>query len=258
MTGEFKISVLASGSKGNATVISVDGKNFLIDAGISCRQLVQRLREAGYQPEDLDGVLLTHEHRDHVSGLSVLNRKYHLPVFANEATWRYIPQRGEMERACCRLLPKCLETDGLKITSFNVPHDAAGTVGYVFTCAGARCVYLTDVGFITEEIKENVAGADALVLEANHDEEMLKKGTYPYALKQRILGTRGHLSNNAAGWLLAQMERLPGEVFLAHLSQENNTPQLALNTVRGMLDAKEIGESTKIYVASQDNIVKNF
>lgn len=258
MTGEFKISVLASGSKGNATVISADGKNFLIDAGISCRQLVQRLREAGYQPEDLDGVLLTHEHRDHVSGLSVLNRKYHLPVFANEATWRYIPQRGEMERACCRLLPKCLETDGLKITSFNVPHDAAGTVGYVFTCAGARCVYLTDVGFITEEIKENVAGADTLVLEANHDEEMLKKGTYPYALKQRILGTRGHLSNNAAGWLLAQMERLPGEVFLAHLSQENNTPQLALNTVRGMLDAKEIGESTKIYVASQDNIVKNF
>lgn len=258
MTGEFKISVLASGSKGNATVISADGKNFLIDAGISCRQLVQRLREAGYQPEDLDGVLLTHEHRDHVSGLSVLNRKYHLPVFANEATWRYIPQRGEMERACCRLLPKCLETDGLKITSFNVPHDAAGTVGYVFTCAGARCVYLTDVGFITEEIKENVAGADTLLLEANHDEEMLKKGTYPYALKQRILGTRGHLSNNAAGWLLAQMERLPGEVFLAHLSQENNTPQLALNTVRGMLDAKEIGESTKIYVASQDNIVKNF
>lgn len=258
MTGEFKISVLASGSKGNATVISADGKNFLIDAGISCRQLVQRLREAGYQPEDLDGVLLTHEHRDHVSGLSVLNRKYHLPVFANEATWRYIPQRGEMERACCRLLPKCLETDGLKITSFNVPHDAAGTVGYVFTCAGARCVYLTDVGFITEEIKENVAGADTLVLEANHDEEMLKKGTYPYALKQRILGTRGHLSNNAAGWLLAQMERLPGEVFLAHLSQENNTPQLALNTVRGMLDSKEIGESTKIYVASQDNIVKNF
>ncbi len=258
MTGEFKISVLASGSKGNATVISADGKNFLIDAGISCRQLVQRLREAGYQPEDLDGVLLTHEHRDHVSGLSVLNRKYHLPVFANEATWRYIPQRGEMERTCCRLLPKCLETDGLKITSFNVPHDAAGTVGYVFTCAGARCVYLTDVGFITEEIKENVAGADTLVLEANHDEEMLKKGTYPYALKQRILGTRGHLSNNAAGWLLAQMERLPGEVFLAHLSQENNTPQLALNTVRGMLDAKEIGESTKIYVASQDNIVKNF
>lgn len=258
MTGEFKISVLASGSKGNATVISAGGKNILIDAGISCRQLVQRLRDVGLQPEDLDAVLLTHEHRDHVSGLPVFSRSYHLPVFANEATWRYIPQRGELERASCRLMPKLLETDGLKITSFAVPHDAASTVGYVFTCAGARCVYLTDVGFITEEIKENVAGADTLVLEANHDEEMLKKGTYPYALKQRILGTRGHLSNNAAGWLLSQMERLPGEVFLAHLSQENNTPQLALKTVRGILDAKELGEDTQIYVTSQDNIVKNF
>lgn len=258
MTGEFKISVLASGSKGNATVISAGGKNILIDAGISCRQLVQRLREAGLQPEDLDAVLLTHEHRDHVNGLPVFSRNYHLPVFANEATWRYIPQRGELERASCRLMPKLLETDGLKITSFAVPHDAASTVGYVFTCAGARCVYLTDVGFITKEIKENVAGADTLVLEANHDEEMLKKGTYPYVLKQRILGTRGHLSNNAAGWLLSQMERLPGEVFLAHLSQENNTPQLALKTVRGILDAKELGEDTQIYVTSQDNILKNF
>lgn len=175
MTGEFKISVLASGSKGNATVISAGGKNILIDAGISCRQLVQRLRDVGLQPEDLDAVLLTHEHRDHVNGLPVFSRNYHLPVFANEATWRYIPQRGELERVNCRLMPKLLETDGLKITSFAVPHDAASTVGYVFTCAGARCVYLTDVGFITEEIKENVAGADTLVLEANHDEEMLKK-----------------------------------------------------------------------------------
>ncbi len=258
MTGEFKISVLASGSKGNATVISAGGKNFLIDAGISCRQIVQRLKEAGLTPEDLDAVLLTHEHRDHISGLPVLSRKYHLPVFANEATWRYLPQRGEMERACCRLLPKCLETEGLKITSFNVPHDAANAVGYAFSYAGARCVYLTDVGFITEEIKTSVAGADALVLEANHDEDMLKKGSYPYPLKQRILGTRGHLSNAAAGWLLSQMEHLPDEVFLAHLSQENNTPQLALNTVRSILEAKETGEAVKIYVASQDNIIKNY
>ena len=105
MTGEFKISVLASGSKGNATVITAGGKSFLIDAGISCRQLTQRLKEAGLAPENLEGVLLTHEHRDHVNGLPVLSRKWHLPVFANEATWRNMPQRTEMERACCRLLP---------------------------------------------------------------------------------------------------------------------------------------------------------
>lgn len=258
MTGEFKISVLASGSKGNATVITAGGKNFLIDVGISCRQLTQRLKEAGLVPEDLDGVLLTHEHRDHTAGLPVFCRKYRLPVFANEATWRYLPQRSEMERSCCRLLPKCLETGPLKITSFGVPHDAASTVGYVFECSGSRCVYLTDVGFITEEIRENVSGAETLVLEANHDEEMLKKGSYPYPLKQRILGTRGHLSNKAAGWLLSQMEHLPGEVILAHLSQENNTPELALDTVRGMLENKDTGGDTQIYVASQENIVKNY
>ncbi len=258
MTGEFKVSVLASGSKGNAAVISAGGKSFLIDAGISCRQLTQRLKEINMVPEDLEGILLTHEHRDHISGLPLLSRKYHLPVFANEATWRYLPQRSEMERACCRLLPKQLETGALKISSFSVPHDAANAVGYVFSYAGSRCVYLTDVGFITEEIKENVAGADTLVLEANHDEEMLKSGSYPYMLKQRILGTRGHLSNKAAGWLLSQMERLPGEVFLAHLSQENNTHELALQTVRSILEAKDTGGDTHIYVASQDEIVKNY
>lgn len=258
MTGEFKISVLASGSKGNATIITAGGKNFLIDAGISCRQLTQRIHEIGMEPEDLEGVLLTHEHRDHIGGLPVFSRKYHLPVFANEATWRSLPQRNEMERSCCRLLPKCLQTDALQITSFAVPHDAACAVGYVFNYAGARCVYLTDVGFITEGIKNNVAGADTLVLEANHDEEMLKKGSYPYALKQRILGTRGHLSNKAAGWLLSQMERLPGEVILAHLSQENNTPELALRTVRNILEPRDAGGDTQIYVASQDEIVKNY
>lgn len=258
MTGEFKISVLASGSKGNASIITAGGKNFLIDAGISCRQLTQRMKDIGMQPEDLEGVLLTHEHRDHIGGLPVFCRKYHLPVFANEATWRGLPLKNEMEHSSCRLLPKSLETDGLKITSFAVPHDAAGAVGYVFSYAGSRCVYLTDVGFITEEIKNNVAGADTLVLEANHDEEMLKKGSYPYALKQRILGTRGHLSNKAAGWLLSQMQRLPGEVVLAHLSQENNTPQLALDTVRGMLQMRDDGGDTQIYVASQDEIVKNY
>ncbi len=103
-----------------------------------------------------------------------------------------------------------------------------------------------------------MAGADTLVLEANHDEEMLKSGSYPYMLKQRILGTRGHLSNKAAGWLLSQMERLPGEVFLAHLSQENNTHELALQTVRSILEAKDTGVDTHIYVASQDEIVKNY
>lgn len=104
---------------------------------------------------------------------------------------------------------------------FAVPHDAASTVGYVFKSGGSKCTYLTDVGFVTDEVRQNIADADVVVLEANHDEDMLKNGSYPQILKQRILGTRGHLSNVSAAWLLAHMERLPEEVFLAHLSQEN-------------------------------------
>lgn len=258
MSSEFSVTVLASGSRGNAAVIRAGEQAFLIDVGISCRQLVERLAQAGLSPEDLSGVLLTHEHNDHVKGLPVFSRKFHLPVFANEKTWQYLPKKNEMERSCCRLLPKSLVSGSLQIIPFVVPHDAAATVGYVFKSGGSKCTYLTDVGFVTDEVRQNVAEADVLILEANHDVDMLKNGSYPQLLKQRILGTRGHLSNVSAAWLLAQMDRLPEEVFLAHLSQENNLPDLALQTVRGILDANELGAATKIYVASQDKIVKNY
>lgn len=258
MSGEFKVTVLASGSKGNATVIRAGDQAFLIDIGISCRQLTERMTAVGIKPEDLSGVLLTHEHNDHVKGLPVLCRKYHLPVFANEKTWQSLPKKSDLERNCCRLLPKKFKSGGMEIIPFDVPHDAASTVGYVFKSGGSKCTYLTDVGFITEEVRQNVADSDVLVLEANHDVDMLKNGSYPAILKQRILSTRGHLSNVSAAWLLANMERLPQEVFLAHLSQENNRPSLALQTVRDILDANEVGEHIKIYLASQENIVKNY
>ena len=234
MSSEFEITILASGSKGNAAVIRAGEQAFLVDVGISCRQLTERLHQAGMKPEDLTGVLLTHEHNDHVKGLPVFCRKYRLPVFANESTWQYMPKKSEMERSCCRLLPKKLSSGSLEIIPFAVPHDAASTVGYVFKSGGSKCTYLTDVGFVTDEVRQNIADADVVVLEANHDEDMLKNGSYPQILKQRILGTRGHLSNVSAAWLLAHMERLPEEVFLAHLSQENNLPSLALQTVRGI------------------------
>ena len=258
MSSEFEITILASGSKGNAAVIRAGEQAFLVDVGISCRQLTERLHQAGMKPEDLTGVLLTHEHNDHVKGLPVFCRKYRLPVFANERTWQYMPKKSEMERSCCRLLPKKLSSGSLEIIPFAVPHDAASTVGYVFKSGGSKCTYLTDVGFVTDEVRQNIADADVVVLEANHDEDMLKNGSYPQILKQRILGTRGDLSNVSAAWLLAHMERLPEEVFLAHLSQENNLPSLALQTVRGILDANEVGADTKIYITSQENIVKNY
>lgn len=258
MSGEFSVTVLASGSKGNAVVIRAGEQAFLVDVGISCRQLTERLGKVGMKPEDLSGVLLTHEHNDHVKGLPVFCRKYHLPVFANERTWQSLPNKSDLERSCCRLLPRSLVSGNLEIIPFAVPHDAASTVGYVFKSGGSKCTYLTDVGFVTDEVRQNVADADVLILEANHDEDMLKNGSYPQIIKQRILGARGHLSNVSAAWLLAHMERLPEAVFLAHLSQENNLPSLALETVRGILDANELGAETEIYITSQENIVKNY
>ena len=143
-----------------------------------------------------------------------------------------MPKKVKWNAAAAAYCPKT-EQRQFGNNPFAVPHDAASTVGYVFKSGGSKCTYLTDVGFVTDEVRQNIADADVVVLEANHDEDMLKNGSYPQILKQRILGTRGHLSNVSAAWLLAHMERLPEEVFLAHLSQENNLPSLALQTVRG-------------------------
>lgn len=258
MSRDFEVTILASGSKGNAAIISAGEQKFLIDAGISCKQITDRMAQVDLTPQDLTGVILTHEHNDHVKGLPVFSRKYKLPVFANESTWQNFSKRGEMERSCCRILPKNLISGNLEIIPFSVPHDAAATVGYVFKYGGNKCAYLTDVGFVTDEVRDSIAGVDVLILEANHDIDMLKNGSYPAILKQRILSSRGHLSNVSAGWLLAQLDHLPTEIFLAHLSQENNLPSVALKTVRDILENNELGADTEIYVASQEQIVKNY
>lgn len=257
MSKEFEVAVLASGSKGNATVIKAGNKAFLVDAGISCRRITNALQEYGLHPYDLSGVLITHEHKDHISGLPVLSKKYKLPIFANEKTWQAMELRNEIERSCHRLLPGTISFGDMKVSSFAISHDAASPVGYSFQYKEEKCTYLTDSGFVNEEIKLATLNSDVIILEANHDEEMLKKGPYPKMLKERILGTRGHLSNTAAGWFLANMEKMPQEVFLAHLSQENNKPELALSTVERILSDAGCLVMPRIFVASQGYLVHN-
>ena len=142
--------------------------------------------------------------------------------------------------------------------NFAVSHDARQPVGYTFTAAAHKLAYVTDTGFVTDAIKDAVRGAETLYLEANHDVQMLKEGSYPYVLKKRILSTKGHLDNTAAGWLLAGMSPVPGEIFLAHLSQENNRPEVALASVRQILAKAGQGAGIKIYVTTQDQTLKNF
>ena len=255
----FKVTMLASGSKGNSALISTGKQNFLVDMGISCKMLTSRLKEVGFCVEDLDGIFLTHEHTDHVKGLATFTKKYTVPIYSSELTWRAIlSKETKIERRNCRVIGGALKCGEVEVNSFEIPHDAVDPHGYVFKCNGSKCAYITDTGFVTPAVRQAAEDADTIILEANHDVEMLKNGIYPPHLKQRILSTRGHLSNESAGWLLANLPRLPENIILAHLSQENNLPRLALDTVRNILDGASLFNEARILVAAQDSIVKDY
>lgn len=257
---EFQIAMLASGSKGNATLISNGQQQFLVDIGISCRALTSKMKEAGTSPENLDGVFLTHEHIDHIRGLNTFLKKYQVPVYSSCKTWQAILAKYNIERKYCRVIESDIKIGDVKISKFAIPHDAADPHGYNFYDSNHnnKCTYLTDAGFVTETIKQAVNGSETLILEANHDLTMLKTGPYPYYLKQRILSTKGHLSNDSAGLFLSQMKVLPQCVMLAHLSEQNNQPKLALDTVNNFLEQENRLQETQIFVAKQDKIITNF
>lgn len=253
--------MLASGSKGNAALVVHNEQYFLVDMGLSCRELVKRLSEINVKAEQLTALFITHEHIDHVKGLATFSKKYKVPIYSSERTWRAILARNsEILRSSCHIIATNIQYNNVRITSFEIPHDAADPHGYIFEDVenGSKCCYLTDTGFVTETVRQAVEGAELLVLEANHDVEMLKNGRYPAVLKQRILSTRGHLSNDSAGWLLANMKKKPRRVFLAHLSEENNRPQLALETVLKVLNEAGQKNDIDILVAAQHEIVGDY
>lgn len=258
----FQVAVLASGSKGNATVVRCESGAVLVDAGISCRRITQGLQNLGLTPSDIAAVFITHEHIDHVKGLETFIKKYSIPIFASAGTWRGIKQtlpRIDL-RLCSRhvLAPQTEFTIGsLQVRSFSTSHDALEPTGYIFRCKGHAFGYVTDTGYISDLVKRELDGAETLVLEANHDPVLLKNGSYPPALQKRILGTRGHLANATAGHLLAGLRNPPQQVFLAHLSQENNTPELALSTVRSIVKQQRPEVKIQFYVTSQEEVVKN-
>lgn len=261
MAKDFQVVMLASGSKGNAALISTDSQRFLVDVGISCRELVKRMQQVGAAPEELDGVFVTHEHVDHVKGIVTFAKKYQVPLYASQGTWRAVFSRyPELNRSNCRLTGQRLLVGDVSIACFATSHDAAQPQGYSFLWRSGetKCTYVTDTGFVTPAVREAVQGSDVLILEANHDVEMLKNGSYPYELKQRILGTRGHLSNNTAGQFLLQLEKMPRRIFLAHLSEQNNLPKLALDTVKNILDSKKRLQETRLLVANQHQPVADY
>ena len=235
--GIMRFCSIASGSSGNCIYIGSEQTHMLVDIGISGKKMEAGLNSIDLTGRDLDGILITHEHSDHIKGLGVIARRYGLPVYATEGTIDAMLESGSLGKLPEGIFHEIREDEpfhvkDLTINPFGIPHDAAQPVGYRVECGDSSVGIATDLGKYDEYIVENLQNLDALLLEANHDIRMLQVGRYPYYLKQRILGDRGHLSNENAGRLLCRLlhDNMKA-IFLGHLSRENNYEELAYETV---------------------------
>ncbi|WP_293008432.1 MULTISPECIES: MBL fold metallo-hydrolase [unclassified Oscillibacter] len=243
------LHTLASGSSGNAALLEKDGVCLLLDAGISCRRITSALRELGRSLEDLSGILITHTHADHIAGLQTLLKRWDGPIYASEAAGRDLRRRlaGIENRLSPFAMGERFTVDGCDVDAFPTSHDAPGSAGFRVGDFGL----LTDTGFVTDEAAEVLCGVPLLMLEANHDVDMLRGGPYPYFLKRRILGDEGHLSNEAAArFAVCSCRSGTEELVLAHLSRDNNTPETALCAVSAAL--AEAGEGPALSVAERE------
>lgn len=247
----------ASGSSGNAAYISDGRTAILIDCGISGRALESKLMQKNISPENISAVLVTHEHLDHISGVGVISRRFHLPVYATEKTFAACEKIGRIERFVPVEKYTDFEIGSIGVRAFSISHDAADPVGYSFFIGSRKITVCTDTGVITENIEEAVLGSEMVLLESNHDVEMLKFGKYTYKLKQRVLSDTGHLSNDAAAVFAAQLaESGTKKIILAHLSRENNTPNIAYKTSENKLNSlgAVIGGDVFLSVADRSEV----
>ena len=261
---ELRFSPLFSGSSGNSLYAGCDGGHLLVDAGVSCARVAAELRRAGLSPGELAGILVTHEHIDHIRGVGVLSRRYDLPVYATEGTWAAMEDKlGGVALRNVRVIEPMQDfyIGGMCAMAFDIPHDAAQPVGYTLSLGGARLSVATDIGCVRESWLGVVSGSDAVVLESNYDPDMLRAGRYPYALKQRILGRRGHLANDDAGSAAVELVRRGArQIVLGHLSKENNFPALAEKCCAAALegDGVRLGEDATLCVAERDGMTGLF
>jgi phosphoribosyl 1,2-cyclic phosphodiesterase len=245
----LSVSVLASGSRGNATYISDGHTAILVDAGLSGVELQRRMTAKGLDPSRLDAILVSHEHTDHIHGVGVLSRRFGLTVYINDETRQASAKAlGKLAGVCPFTCGHSFAIGNLAIHPFSISHDAQDPAGFTIGCDGAKVGLATDLGIATAVVRTHLAACDILVLEANHDTQMLIDGPYPWPLKQRIRGRSGHLSNDDAALLLEslQHDRL-AHVILAHLSEENNTAEKARRAISAVLN----GAGVELHVASQ-------
>ncbi len=248
--GQLSVCMLASGSKGNAVYISDGGTTLLIDAGLSGVEIERRLQAHSLDPRNIDAMIVSHEHADHIRGVGILSRRFDIPVYISKKTGREasatIGNISDMRTFNCG---HSFSINSLEVHPFSTTHDAEDPAGFTISRNGQKIGIATDLGIATAMVKHNLKGCNLLILEANHDPEMLINGPYPWPLKQRIKGRTGHLSNQASGKLLSELKHDKLQhVILAHLSETNNTPAKALREVGPALE----GCQARIHVATQD------
>lgn len=228
----MRVSVLSSGSKGNTTYIETDNAKILIDIGNTSKYVKEKLEDFGVKPEELDGILITHTHVDHVKGLKVFEKKYSIPVYITDIMYNqldylddYVSLRDEFD------------IKDIHITSIKTSHDTEDSRGYVISDNNSSMVYITDTGYINKKYFDILSNKDLYIMESNHDVEMLSNGRYPFQLRQRILSDKGHLSNyDSSKYLSSFIGDNTKYIMLAHLSEENNTEELAYNTLINRLN----------------------
>lgn len=253
---DFKISVLASGSSGNCLYVETGKKKLLVDAGLSGKKITALLGQIDRKPEDLDAILVTHEHRDHIHGVGVLARKYKLDVFANEKTWHAMePLIGEIhfEQKNIFNMGEVMTLGDLDIESFGVSHDAAEPQFYQFHKDNKSFVVLTDTGYCSDRVRGIIKNADGYLMESNHDLGMLRMGSYPWSTKQRILSDKGHLSNEDGALVATDViGDKTKRIYLGHLSRENNLKEIAHMTMTDTLIKHDVDVYKQVKVLDTD------
>ena len=254
----IKLVSLFSGSSGNCIFLSNGITRILIDAGLSGKRIESALAEVGERPADLSAILVTHEHSDHTMGIGVIARRYKIPIHASNGTWEAlgkVPGKLGPDQKCIFVPGERFRIGEVEVEPFTIPHDAAEPVGYSFYLENRKVTVATDLGHMNRTLLRNLEGSDLVLLESNHDIEMLKMGRYPWPLKQRILGDHGHLCNDMAGKVVAHLVQNGTKgVLLGHLSHENNFPELAWQTAANALAEKNLtpGEGFHMEVARRD------
>ncbi|TYR80281.1 MBL fold metallo-hydrolase [Priestia megaterium] len=249
-------SVLASGSTGNAIFVSDGNQSLLVDAGLSGKQMESLFHQVDRSIQDISGILVTHEHSDHIKGLGVLARKYKLPIYANAKTWKAMEGligQVSTDQQFHFEIGQTKSFGQLEVESFGVSHDAAEPMFFVFHQGNKKVTLITDTGYVSDRMKGTIHNSDAFVFESNHDVEMLRMGRYPWSVKRRILSDVGHVSNEDAGLAMADViGDQTKRIYLAHLSQDNNMKEIARMSVAQTLQQKGIDVDHQVQLYDTD------